>query len=111
MVTRTRTAAELIAKEPTLDRLRLAAADCKAFDLWTRATQTVFGTGDEKAGVMLIGEQTGDAEDVERKPFDGPTGKFWIASFAKRKRQRSFRTCGKVVTLLTAKNPRAVAAR
>ncbi|TMB64254.1 MAG: UdgX family uracil-DNA binding protein, partial [Chloroflexi bacterium] len=75
MATATGTAAELIPEVPTLDRLRFAAADCKACDLWARATQTVFGEGQETASVMLIGEQPGDAEDVEGKPFVGPAGK------------------------------------
>ena len=75
MATTTGAAAELIPEDPTLDRLRFAAADCKACDLWTRATQTVFGEGQETASVMLIGEQPGDAEDVEGRPFVGPAGK------------------------------------
>jgi uracil-DNA glycosylase len=75
MVTQTGTAAELIPENATLDVLRREAAGCKACDLWTRATQTVFGEGEEVAGVMLIGEQPGDAEDVAGKPFVGPAGK------------------------------------
>ena len=71
----TGTVAELIPEDPTLDRLRFAAADCKACDLWARATRTVFGEGQEPASVMLVGEQPGDAEDVEGKPFVGPAGK------------------------------------
>src|SRR5207237_8856686 len=72
MATTTGTAAELIPEGPTLDRLRFAAADCKACDLWARATQTVFGEGQETASVMLIGEQPGDAEDVAGKTFVAP---------------------------------------
>jgi uracil-DNA glycosylase len=75
MATQTGTAAELIPENPTLDKLRIVAASCKACDLWTRATQTVFGEGLETAGVMLVGEQPGDAEDVAGKPFVGPAGK------------------------------------
>jgi uracil-DNA glycosylase family protein len=75
MVTQTGSAAELIPEDPTLDKLRMVAAGCQACDLWTRATQTVFGEGEETAGVMLIGEQPGDAEDIAGKPFVGPAGK------------------------------------
>ena len=75
MAKTTGTAAELIPEEPALERLRFAAADCKACDLWARATQTVFGEGDEKSSVMLVGEQPGDAEDIEGKPFVGPAGR------------------------------------
>jgi DNA polymerase len=58
----------------TLEALRQAAAECRACDLWQRATQTVFGEGDGGARVMLVGEQPGDREDVEGKPFVGPAG-------------------------------------
>jgi uracil-DNA glycosylase family protein len=76
MATQTQTAADLIPENPTLDKLRLVAAGCQACDLWTRATQTVFGEGGEETlGVMLIGEQPGDAEDIAGKPFVGPAGK------------------------------------
>jgi uracil-DNA glycosylase len=75
MATQTGTAAELIPENPTLDRLREVAAGCQACDLWTRATQTVFGEGEQTAGVMLIGEQPGDAEDIAGRPFVGPAGK------------------------------------
>jgi uracil-DNA glycosylase family protein len=75
MATQMGTAAELIPENPTLDKLRVVAATCQACDLWTRATQTVFGEGQEAAGVMLIGEQPGDAEDIAGKPFVGPAGK------------------------------------
>ena len=38
-------AAPLVPPQPTLARLREAAAGCKACDLWERGTQTVFGAG------------------------------------------------------------------
>jgi uracil-DNA glycosylase len=55
--------------------LRSAAADCRACDLWQRATQTVFGEGARGADVVFVGEQPGDREDVEGHPFVGPAGK------------------------------------
>ena len=58
----------------TLDELRAAAARCTACDLYKRATQTVFGDGASSARIMLVGEQPGDAEDLEGKPFVGPAG-------------------------------------
>jgi DNA polymerase len=58
-----------------LDRLRAAARSCQACDLWERATQTVFGEGPRDARVMLIGEQPGDHEDLEGRPFVGPAGR------------------------------------
>jgi len=54
--------------------LRKAARDCTACPLYQRATQTVFGEGPKSAGIMLVGEQPGDYEDVAGKPFVGPAG-------------------------------------
>jgi DNA polymerase len=68
------TAAELVPAKATLDELRKAAASCKACDLWQHGTQTVFGEGNPHARVMLVGEQPGDKEDLQGRPFVGPAG-------------------------------------
>jgi DNA polymerase len=60
---------------PTLEELRAAAAECRACDLWQKATQTVFGEGESTTLVMLVGEQPGDQEDRVGKPFVGPAGR------------------------------------
>jgi len=65
----------LIPERPTLPKLRTAAAGCRACPLWEGATQTVFGEGLKRSRVMLIGEQPGDREDREGKPFVGPAGR------------------------------------
>ena len=70
----TSSAAPLIPPRPTLRNLREAATGCKACDLWLRGTQTVFGEGTAHAKVMFVGEQPGDKEDLEGKPFVGPAG-------------------------------------
>ena len=59
----------------TLDSLREAAAGCRGCPLWRHATQTVFGEGLKRARVMFVGEQPGDREDREGKPFVGPAGR------------------------------------
>jgi uracil-DNA glycosylase len=59
----------------SLSELRDAAAGCRACDLWRNATQTVFGEGTERAEVMMVGEQPGDREDIEGRPFVGPAGR------------------------------------
>ena len=69
------TAAPLIPERPTLKKLREAAAGCKACPLWQTGTQTVFGEGSAKADVVFVGEQPGDQEDLEGRPFVGPAGK------------------------------------
>ena len=61
--------------EPSIPALREAAARCTNCDLYRSATQTVFGEGPERAQVMLVGEQPGDAEDLAGHPFVGPAGK------------------------------------
>ena len=66
---------ELIPARPTLPALRDAVTQCKACDLWRDATQAVFGEGTRNAKMMLVGEQPGDAEDLEGEPFVGPAGR------------------------------------
>ncbi|MBV9968021.1 MAG: UdgX family uracil-DNA binding protein [Alphaproteobacteria bacterium] len=68
-------AAGLIPNEPDLDSLREAAAECTACPLYKNATQTVFGEGPDRAGIMFVGEQPGDSEDLAGHPFVGPAGK------------------------------------
>src|SRR5580704_6035106 len=59
----------------SLEELKAAAKKCQACDLWKHATQTVFGEGLPNAKIMLVGEQPGNQEDLEGKPFVGPAGK------------------------------------
>jgi uracil-DNA glycosylase family protein len=69
------TAAPLVPERPSLRNLREASADCRACPLWKDATQTVFGEGPANAAVVLVGEQPGDREDLEGRPFVGPAGR------------------------------------
>ena len=50
------------------------ARDCTRCDLYKCATQTVFGEGPLHPKLMIVGEQPGDAEDIEGRPFVGPAG-------------------------------------
>ena len=65
-----------------LRRLKERAADCTACDLYERATQTVFGEGDPHARMMLVGEQPGDQEDLQGRPFVGPAGRLLADALA-----------------------------
>lgn len=58
----------------TLRTLEHAARICAGCDLHHLGTQTVFGEGPVPAGLMLVGEQPGDREDREGRPFVGPAG-------------------------------------
>lgn len=69
-----RLAQALVPDDPTLADLVAAAAGCQACDLWRMGTQTVFGYGHSDADMVLVGEQPGDREDREGKPFVGPSG-------------------------------------
>jgi len=71
----TESAAAYVPESPSLPRLREAATECRGCHLWENATQTVFGEGARAAGVMLVGEQPGDQEDLAGKPFVGPAGR------------------------------------
>ena len=68
------TAAKFIPPHPTLKALREAAKGCTACPLYKLGTQTVFGEGPAHAPLMLVGEQPGDSEDREGRPFVGPAG-------------------------------------
>jgi uracil-DNA glycosylase len=68
-------AAAYLPEKLSLSALREAAAGCRACPLWEKGTQTVFGEGQRKAEVMLVGEQPGDQEDRAGAPFVGPAGR------------------------------------
>jgi uracil-DNA glycosylase family protein len=69
------TAASFLPAAQTLPAARHAARGCRGCDLWTAATQTVFGVGDSDARLMLVGEMPGDEEDLRGTPFVGPAGR------------------------------------
>jgi uracil-DNA glycosylase family protein len=60
--------------ERTLEKLKQEAAGCTNCQLYERGTQTVFGEGPPDAPLMLVGEQPGDQEDLQGRPFVGPAG-------------------------------------
>jgi uracil-DNA glycosylase family protein len=68
-------AADFLPERKTLPSLREAAQHCKGCDLWKRGTQAVFGEGRVGSEVMLVGEQPGDQEDLQGRPFVGPAGR------------------------------------
>ncbi|MES4904438.1 MULTISPECIES: UdgX family uracil-DNA binding protein [unclassified Streptomyces] len=69
------TAEPFVPRGADLAALREAAAGCRGCPLHREASQTVFGTGDPGARVVLVGEQPGDQEDRQGRPFVGPAGK------------------------------------
>jgi DNA polymerase len=59
----------------SLRQLAQAEASCTRCPLYRDATQAVPGEGPSHAAFMLVGEQPGDREDIEGKPFVGPAGR------------------------------------
>jgi DNA polymerase len=66
-----------VAEHPitTLKELAQAEAECTRCPLYKNATQAVPGEGLKRARLMLVGEQPGDQEDKQGKPFVGPAGR------------------------------------
>src|ERR1700733_14948149 len=67
-------ALEFLPAHHDLNSLREAATQCRGCDLYREATQVVFGEGRAHAAIFLVGEQPGDSEDRQGKPFVGPAG-------------------------------------
>ena len=67
-------AEEFIPRTSSLRRLAVAANDCRGCPLYRKATQAVFGEGPRDSRLVLVGEQPGDQEDREGRPFVGPAG-------------------------------------
>jgi DNA polymerase len=61
---------------PSLAQTRREVAECRRCELWKLGTQTVFGEGPTRE-LMFVGEQPGDAEDLEGRPFVGPAGRLF----------------------------------
>jgi uracil-DNA glycosylase family protein len=66
-----------VSETPTvnsLKTLRAAEEKCMRCPLYKHATQVVPGEGPARARIMMVGEQPGDQEDKQGKPFVGPAG-------------------------------------
>ena len=82
MVVKKESAAPFVPSERTLPVLAEAIQKCEGCDLYRHATQAVFGEIESRSGstkpkaaIMMIGEQPGDQEDKQGRPFVGPAGK------------------------------------
>ena len=64
----------------TLDALARAIDRCTRCPLYRNATQGVAGEGPKAARIMLVGEQPGDQEDRQGRPFVGPAGQLLDAA-------------------------------
>lgn len=58
----------------SLGELAKAVGRCTRCPLYCNATQAVVGEGPAAARIMVVGEQPGDQEDLQGRPFVGPAG-------------------------------------
>ena len=77
-----RSALDFFPEEIDYRSLREASATCMGCDLYKLGTQTVFGEGKLPAKLMFVGEQPGDEEDIEGRPFVGPAGRLFDKALA-----------------------------
>lgn len=59
----------------TLDELKSTCMSCQKCSLGQTRTNLVFGTGNENAVLMFVGEAPGESEDLSGTPFVGRAGK------------------------------------
>lgn len=67
----------------TAETLRQAVNACTRCPLAHSATQAVMGEGPTNARLMIVGEQPGDQEDLDGRPFVGPAGRLLDAALAR----------------------------
>src|SRR5213083_2630092 len=79
---KTKGAAEFLPERKTLPALREAVQDCRGCDLYRNATQAVFGEGPRSAAIVFVGEQPGDEEDRQGRPFVGAAGQLLSRAMA-----------------------------
>jgi len=58
----------------SMDQLREVTNHCRECPIGACATQSVGGEGPLQAQLMFVGEQPGDQEDLQGRPFVGPAG-------------------------------------
>ena len=73
---------DLAEADAALAAIAAEAGGCTRCPLHLLGTRTVFGEGPTTAPLMLLGEQPGDQEDRQGRPFVGPAGKVLDAALA-----------------------------
>ena len=66
----------------SLPALREALQRCRECPLGEHATRAVPGEGPKHAKLMFVGEQPGDQEDLQGRPFVGPAGQLFDRALA-----------------------------
>ncbi|MES2889551.1 MAG: UdgX family uracil-DNA binding protein [Pseudomonadota bacterium] len=76
-------AERLLGEPATMADLAQQARRCTACPIGACATQSVWGEGPLQARLMMVGEQPGDREDLEGRPFVGPAGHLLRRAFGR----------------------------
>ena len=58
----------------SLDAIAKAIATCRRCPIGCNGTHAVMGEGRAHSALMIVGEQPGDTEEREGRPFIGPAG-------------------------------------
>jgi DNA polymerase len=74
--------AGFLPERKTLPGLREAVQSCRGCDLYRHATQAVAGEGPQSPRIVFVGEQPGDEEDRQGRPFVGPAGRLFDRALA-----------------------------
>jgi len=64
----------LLRRNMTMEQLRKEWENCQGCGLCKDRISVVFGEGNPKADIMIIGEAPGEEEDLRGRPFIGPSG-------------------------------------
>ena len=59
----------------SLEAIGAAIRQCRRCEIGCNGTNAVMGEGPEQAALMIVGEQPGDVEEQQGRPFVGPAGK------------------------------------
>jgi uracil-DNA glycosylase family 4 len=70
----TSTPSSSVAEPESLEAFRQSICDCTRCGLAATRTQFVFGSGNQNAGIMFVGEAPGAEEDRSGQPFVGAAG-------------------------------------
>jgi len=70
-------ATHISAWKGSADKLDAEIRACTRCSLHCAATQAVLGEGPKDAALMVVGEQPGDHEDLQGRPFIGPAGQLF----------------------------------
>ena len=65
-----------------LAQLRAANVACRECPIGLNGTRAVWGEGPWRAALMLVGEQPGDQEERQGRPFVGPAGQLLARALA-----------------------------